>query len=85
MQFEKQIRHFVDQNLLFGDRRYHYDDDSSFLASGIIDSIGVMELTEFVASAFGVRVEPTDVTPENFDSVRGLASYLRRKQAAPPS
>jgi acyl carrier protein len=85
MQLEKKIRQFVDQNLLFGDSRYHYNDDSSFLQSGIVDSIAVMELAEFAASAFGVQVDPMDVTPENFDSVRGLAAFLRRKLGTNPA
>lgn len=86
MKLEQQIRDYVDQNLLFNDGRFHYEDDTSFLESGIVDSMGVMELAHYASSAFSVQVVPMDVTPENFDSVRGFADYIRRKlRASAPS
>ena len=48
---------------------------------GIIDSLGVVELVEFVQSRFGVRVDQQEVVPDNFDSVSRLAAYVRRKLA----
>jgi acyl carrier protein len=41
-----------------------------------------MDLVTFVQSSFGVRVDPEDVTPDNFDSVKRLAHYVRRKLPA---
>ena len=83
MQIEIQIRDFVNQRLLFDDTRFHYDDGTSFLASGIVDSMGVLELADFAAKEFGLQVDLTEVTPENFDSVQGLAAYIRRKLGTP--
>jgi len=80
MHLENQIRDYVNQNLLFGDSRVQYDDETSFLESGMVDSMGVMELVGFTNSAFGIQVEPMDITPENFDSVSRLAAYIRRKR-----
>ncbi len=80
IQMERQIRDYVNENLLFGDGWLHYDDDTSFLESGIVDSMGVMELVSFVGSAFAIQVDPLDITLENFDSVGRLAAYIRRKQ-----
>jgi acyl carrier protein len=39
-----------------------------------------MELVMYVGSTFGVQVEPTEITPDNFDSVAKLANYIRRKK-----
>lgn len=82
MEIETEIRSFVARNLLFSDGGYSYPDDISFLREGIIDSLGVLELVTFAGGKFGISVEPTEVTPENFDSVSRLASYIRRKQNA---
>jgi len=38
----------------------------------------------FVQSAFGIQVDPGEITRENFDSVRKLAAYVRGKSAALP-
>ncbi len=85
MEIEASIRAFVARNLLFTEDGYSYPDDSSFLREGIIDSLGVLELVDFAGTTFGIRVDPTEVTPENFDSVTRLAAFVRRKQASGPS
>lgn len=78
---ESQIREFISRNLLFSEDGFHYGDDVSFLDEGIVDSVGVLELVNFVSEHFGLNVEADDVTPENFDSVNRLAQFVRRKQA----
>jgi acyl carrier protein len=79
---EAQIRSFVAENLLYDPNGFTYPDDASFLREGIIDSLGVMQLVEFVQSRFRVAVEPAEVTPENFDSVARLARFIGRKLPA---
>ena len=44
--------------------------------------MGVMELVAFVEASFGVKVDDHDITPDNFDSVRKLADYVRRISGA---
>ena len=78
-EIEPRIREFVARNLLFNENEFPYSDDGSFLRAGIIDSLGVIELVTFVEREFGLQVQPAEVTPENFDSVSRLASFIRRK------
>jgi acyl carrier protein len=82
---EPLIREFIAQHILLSDTGFPHGDDVSFLQEGIIDSLGVMELVEFVQKTFGVKVEQSEVTPEHFDSVSRLAAFLRRKAAGRPS
>jgi acyl carrier protein len=49
------------------------------LEEGIVDSIGVMELVAFVEENYKFSVKDQDVTPDNFDSVSRLATYIRRQ------
>lgn len=79
MEIEAQVRKYVAQNLLFSDNGFEYDDDDSFLQEGIVDSVGVLELVLFVEETFGVNVDDQEITPDNFDSVNKLASYIRSK------
>jgi acyl carrier protein len=82
---EPLIREFIARNILLSDTGFPHSDDVSFLQEGIIDSLGVMELVEFVQKTFGVKVEQSEVTPEHFDSVTRLAAFVRRKAAAAES
>ena len=76
---EERIRDFVARNLIFSANGFAYADDASFLQEGIIDSLGVMQLVEFVQKDFNMVVGQEEVTPDNFDSVARLAAYIRRK------
>jgi acyl carrier protein len=77
---EPEIRDFIARNLLYSSDGFPYEDEASLLREGIIDSLGIVELVEFVQKQFGLKVDQQEVVPENFDSVARLASYVRRKQ-----
>ncbi|MBI2929401.1 MAG: acyl carrier protein [Verrucomicrobia bacterium] len=83
IEINEQIRQYVSRNLLFSENGYPYEDGASFLEKGVIDSLGVMDLVDFVSKRFAVTVDPRDVVPENFDSVSRLADYVRRKTESP--
>jgi acyl carrier protein len=77
---EKEIRDFIVENFLFGNREKLPDDDDSFLQKGLIDSTGILEVVNFIEEKFGIRVEDDDLVPENLDSVRRLADFIVRKR-----
>jgi acyl carrier protein len=82
MELEKHIRQYVAENLLYVDEDFKYDNDTSFINEGLIDSMGVMELVAYVQSEFDITVEQQEMTPDNFDSVNKLVTFIRGKQAA---
>jgi acyl carrier protein len=77
---EKEIRDFIVENFLFGNREKLPDDDISFLQNGLIDSTGILEVVSFIEEKFGIRVEDDELLPENLDSVRCLADFIVRKR-----
>lgn len=79
MTVEEQVRHYIDEKLLVGGSR-DYKDEASFLQTGIVDSLGILDLVSFVEERFGIEVDDDEVVPDNFDSVQQLSSYVRRKQ-----
>ena len=54
-------------------------DDESFLENGIIDSIGVIELTNFIQDKFNIKITVPEIVPENLDSLNNLERYITRK------
>ncbi len=83
MQVEPQIREFIATNLLYSTEGFPYADDTSLIREGIIDSLGVVELVEFVQSRFGIKVDQQEVVPDNFESVARLGAFVRSKAPAP--
>jgi acyl carrier protein len=56
------------------------DETTSFLAQGIIDSTGVLELVTFVEQEFGIAIGDDELVPSNFDSIAALSEFIRKKR-----
>ena len=77
----QRMRSYIDDNFLYMRPDAVLDDDDSLLGTGIIDSMGVMELIVFVESEFGLIVGDEEVTKDNFDSVATIARFVESKAA----
>ena len=76
-----QIRQYIAKNLLFSGNNFKYSDDASFLEEGIVDSLGIMDLTMHIQETYGVTINDAELTPDNFDSVNKVAQYIQSKLA----
>ncbi len=74
----QEIREFVVSNFLYGQEQTLMDNDS-FLAKGIVDSTGVLQLVTFLEETYGITVEDEELTPEYLDSISSVSAYLCRK------
>lgn len=76
----QEIRTFVVQNFLFGQGQ-EFDDGTSFLENGIVDSTGVLELVAHLEETYDVKVNDDELTPDNLDSIEAIVAFLARKTA----
>jgi acyl carrier protein len=83
MTHKKEIQDFVVANFLFGDGA-RLVDDASFLDTGIVDSAGILELVNFLESAFGITIESDEMLPDNLDSINRVDTFLKRKLSQNP-
>jgi len=83
MTIRQTIRRYMLENFLFTDADSELQDDASFLTQGIIDSVGALEITSFIEETFQIRVQESEMLPENLDSVNNLVAFVERKQAQP--
>jgi acyl carrier protein len=49
------------------------------LGSGILDSLGILQLSMFLGERFGVEVEDEDFTEENFATAGAVAAFVAGK------
>ena len=78
---EKKLRAFVLENFLFTDDEEALKNGDSFLAMGIVDSTGIMEVILFIEEEFEITVANDEMVPENLDSIESLVAYVSRKTA----
>lgn len=77
MTISEKIRFFLKQTFLICD---DIKEDESFIENGYIDSTGILELINYIESEFNLKIEDRDISPDNFDSVRGIEKFVVSKQ-----
>lgn len=82
MSAEQKLRSYILQNFLFTEDESALKNGDSFLAKGLIDSTGIMEVIFFLQEEFGIQVEDTEMIPANLDSVNNILAFVARKKAA---
>lgn len=79
MQQRQHIKQYLAENFLFSNDVSAIGDTDSLIHSGIVDSTGIHELILFLEEAFGLAVEPEEMTPTNFDNVAAIDEFVSRK------
>jgi acyl carrier protein len=81
-EIQSKIRQFLVENFVLSERIDELGFDESLMENEVVDSTGILELVFFVEDQFGIKIDTSEVLPENFDSINALAAYIRRKQDA---
>jgi acyl carrier protein len=75
----EQLKKFVAEELVTHGDGTTFSEDENLLASGLVDSIGMMRLVAFIDDVLAIKVPPEDVTIENFITLKAIAEYLGRR------
>jgi len=67
-------------SLFFSGKNENLQDDDSFMESGDIDSLGMMELVSSLEKKFGFKVDVNDLLPKNFDSIEAITQYIKSRE-----
>jgi len=75
------MRSFLEENFLYMHPNVELKDGDDFLAQGIIDSLGFVELVEEVQTRYGLTIDDVEITEENFGSIDAIAKFVSAKQS----
>ncbi len=68
---------WLDDNYHFGDAaRLITGDEMSFIETGILDSVGFVQLVLFLEDKLGLKIDRQSLTRENFDGLRKIVDYV---------
>ena len=78
------VRAFVRETFMYAQPDAPLADDVLLLQRGVIDSMGVVELMEFIQGEFGIKIPDEDITEDHLGSLGAIADYVtsRRKVEA---
>jgi acyl carrier protein len=75
-----QIRKFVLDKYPLA-RKQQIKDSDPLLESGVLDSLGVLDLVSFVEQEFSVHVADDELVPENFQTIDRIAAFIESKSS----
>ena len=62
----------------FMDKNANLTDTDSLTQSGIIDSIGLLELLDYISEKYSIEIPEDMLIPENLDSLKGLTNMVTK-------
>ena len=81
---EGEIRTFLSENFPLS-ASGTVEADQSLVESGVIDSLGVLELVEFLDERYGLQIAEEELVPENLDSIARIVRFVSSKVGADTS
>ena len=57
------------------------DPDTDLLLTGLVDSLGVVLIVNWMEDELAIAIDPGDVVLENFQTVRQMVEYAQRREA----
>ena len=75
------LRNYILENYLFTDDQRKLNNTDSFLDSGILDSMGILELIYFMGEELSIKVLPDEMIPSNLDSINNLLAFIKNKSS----
>ncbi len=79
IEISQRIRKFITENFPLVRKQSTFEDDSPLLDSGIIDSLGVLDLVLFIEEEFKIVVSDEDLLPKNFETIACMAVFVLNK------
>lgn len=72
---------FIRAEVAIGDHPLEADTD--LVLTGLVDSLGIIVVVEWIESRLGITIDPGDIVIEHFDMVTSMVDYLRDRGDTP--
>lgn len=82
MKVPDHVRRFLIDELDFIGDEDELTDDYPLLDAGVLDSLGIMTLVEYLEAEFEIVIDEDDVVAERFETIDTVVALVRAKQAA---
>lgn len=81
MEPKEKIRQFILTKQISNGQNIEIDYETNLLKSGLIDSMALMSLMNFIENEFHVEISFADFTIANFQSVNAITAYVQNKKS----
>lgn len=75
------ISEYITTTFLIDKGQSTIEPDDNLLLSGLIDSLGVMQLVAHLQAENGIKIEPREITLKNFKTINSIIGFVETKKA----
>jgi acyl carrier protein len=75
---EREIRSYIFEHFPAA-REQGIRDDDPLIESGIVDSLGVLDIVAHLESTFDLTITDDELEVEDFESIHALSAFVQRK------
>jgi acyl carrier protein len=76
----ERTRTYVLEQFLYARTDVQLSEDEPLFERGIVDSMGVVEVVQFLEQEYGILIDDDEVTEQHFRSLRSIADYVCSKR-----
>ena len=77
MKTKEEIKNYIIEASLEDSKKVK--DDTLIFDTGLLDSMGLLFLIEFLKEEFDVEVEDEELNPKNFESINSIVDFVEGK------
>jgi acyl carrier protein len=80
-EIKTEVRQYIADNFLLGAHQATIEDAMPLITGGLIDSIGMIGLVDFLESRFEVEFMPREIDVHSLDTLERIEELIRKKWA----
>ncbi len=86
MMLDGEVTAFADELLQMINAEVSFDPsekitpETDLLLTGLVDSLGVVQIVAWMEDRLGIEIEPVDVVLENFQTVDRMLAFVKRSR-----
>ena len=72
---EEKITKYIYSNFIY-DSSIKFNNNKSLTKSGYVDSMGIIEIIDFITNTFNIDIPDSELTPKNLDTIEGCVNLV---------
>jgi acyl carrier protein len=73
------VKRFILTDILRGEISENLKDDTPLMGSGVLDSLALLQIVQFLETKFSIKIDSTDLNVKNFGNLISIENFVVQK------
>ena len=75
------LKQFITEEIVPEGEQIEITDDMDLMTSGLIDSVGVLQIVAFIEEEYDIMFDPEEIDPENLKTIAAVLLWAKAKKS----